>query len=169
MARPKLRPPLGHGTVTDISNQSAEACHWERRLNACKRKPIVHLLHILACAVIGGLATADQANASDIRPHIKSITFSGRTIDRAHSLRLQNWTVSFGRSPPFAGFNKQGTTLRNLRCSNSKFPPVKCHIFMSMTLIQSFANFCEISPDDRQALRLRPMRINCPNEIKYYR
>jgi len=125
-------------------------------------------LRILACAVAGWLTAVDRGNASD-NPHIKSITFAGRTIDRTHSMRWQNWTIGFGSSRPFGAFSEQGMTLRGLSCGNAKVAKIKCHLFMSMKPLESFAHFCELSPDNRRAPRSWPMRVNCPNEIKFYR
>ena len=140
-----------------------------RRLIASKRKSVVFLPRILACAVVGWLAAIDPGNASDDLKHIKSVTFAGRTIDRAHSIRWRNWTIGFGRGRPFAGYSEQGTTLNGLSCAKRNAAPVKCHLFMSMKPFESFAHFCALSPDDRHAPGSWPARLDCPNEIKFYR
>jgi hypothetical protein len=126
-------------------------------------------LRILICAVIGWIAAVDRSRASDDLTHITSITFAGRTIDRAHSIRWQDWTISFRSSRPFAESSEQGMTLRGLSCVNSKAAPIKCHLFMSMKLVESFPHFCELSPDNRRAPGSWPMRIDCPNVIKFER
>jgi hypothetical protein len=142
--------------------------YGERRVTASNWKFVVLLLGIFACAVTGWLAATDQSIASDDLKYIKSITFAGHTVDPAHSVRLQGWTIGFGVRRPFAEYSEQGTTLRGLSCASSKIAKMKCHLFMSMKPLESFPHFCELSPDDH-APGSWPMRINCPNEIKFYR
>jgi hypothetical protein len=137
------------------------------QLTASRREFL--LPRILACAVTGWLAWIDGGNASDNLTHIKSITLGERTIDRTHSMGWQNWTISFGRGRPFAEFSEQGMTLRGLICANSKAAPINCHVFMSMQRFESFPHFCELAPDDRHAPGSWPVRIDCPNEIKFSR
>jgi hypothetical protein len=141
----------------------------ERRLKVSKRRFVRLSLRIITCAVTGWLAVVDRSRASDDLTHIRSITFAGRTIDRAHSIRWQDRTIGFGSSRPFAESSDQGMTLRGLNCANSKAAPIKCHLFMSMKLVESFPHFCELSPDSRHAPGSWPTRIDCPNEIKFYR
>jgi hypothetical protein len=81
---------------------------------------------------------------------------------------LQGWTIGFGARRPFAEYSEQGTRLRGLSCASSKIAKMKCHLFMSMKPLESFPHFCELSPDDH-APGSWPMRIDCPNEIKFYR
>jgi hypothetical protein len=56
-----------------------------------------------------------------------------------------------------------------LSCASTKIAKIKCHMFMSMKPLESFPHFCELSPDDRRAPGSWPMRIDCPNEIEFYR
>jgi hypothetical protein len=137
-------------------------------LTASMCKFVVLLLRIFACTLTGWLAATDQSIASDDLTYIKSITFAGHTLDRAHSVRLQGWTIGFGARRPFAEYSEQGTRLRGLSCASSKIAKMKCHLFMSMKPLESFPHFCELSPDDH-APGSWPMRIDCPNEIKFYR
>jgi hypothetical protein len=142
----------------------------ERRLTVPKQRPVLLiLLRVFACAVAGWLAALDRSNASDELTHIQSITFAGHVIDRVHSMKWQDWTISFGGGRPFAGFNEQGMTLRGLRCANPKVATIRCHLFMSMKPFESFAHFCELSPDRHHAPGSWPMRIDCPNEIRFRR
>ncbi len=126
-------------------------------------------LRILAFALTCWLAAVDRGNSSVDLKLIKSITFAGRTIERAHSIRWQDWTIDFGEGRPFAEYSEQGTTLRGLRCGNAKVAAIRCHLFMAMKPIESFAHFCELSPDDGHAPGTWPIRIDCPNEIEFYR
>lgn len=133
------------------------------------RKFVLLSLRILICSVTGWLAVVDRSSASDNLTYIRSVTFAGRTIDRVHSIGWQDWTIGFDSSRPFANSSQQGMTLRGLRCAYSKAAPIKCHLFMSMKLVESFPHFCELSPDNRHAPGSWPRRIDCPNEIKFYR
>jgi hypothetical protein len=129
----------------------------------------VFRLRTLACAVTGWLAATGGGNASDDLIPMKSITFAGHTIDRAHSIRWQGWTIGFGKGSPLAEYGEQGTTLRGLSCASPKIAKLKCHLFMSMKPFESFPHFCELSPDDLRAPGSWPMRIGCPNEIRFLR
>jgi hypothetical protein len=137
-------------------------------LSASKRKSVLLLLCILGCAIAGWLAMGDRGNASNDLKHFKSITFAGRTIDRAHSISWQGWTIGFGSRRPFAEFSEQGMTLRGLSCANAKVATTKCHLLMSMKPFESFAHFCELSPDDPHAAGSWTVRVDCPNEIRFY-
>ena len=46
---------------------------------------------------------------------------------------------------------------------------LKCHLFMSMKPVESRPHFCELSADDPDIPGSRPMRIDCPNEIRFLR
>jgi hypothetical protein len=146
-----------------------ESLSGECQLTAPKQKFVRFFLCMFVSTISGWLGAADPSHAASYPTHVKSITFGTRTIDRAHSMRWHGWTVSFGFGRPFGKFNEQGIALRGLNCASAATAPIKCHIFMSMKPVESFAHFCEISPDDRHALGLWPMPIDCPNEIKFYR
>jgi hypothetical protein len=123
---------------------------------------------ILACVVVLSLAGINQANASDDRSYIKSITYAGHTIDRAHSIAWQDWRIGFGRRRPFAEFSEQGMTLRGLSCARAKAAAIKCRLFMSMKPFESFPHFCELSPDRYGASATWSARIDCPNVIGFH-
>jgi hypothetical protein len=138
-------------------------------LTASKQNFFVLLPRILACAVIGWLGAVNRGNASDDHILLKSITFAGHTIDLAHSIRWQDWTIGFGNGRPFSEYSEQGTTLRGLNCASPKIATLKCHIFMSMKPVESLPHFCELSPDDPDTPGSWPTRIDCPNEIRFLR
>jgi hypothetical protein len=152
------------GLLLSLADPGRESC-----LTASKRKFFVCWPRILACAVIGWLAASDRGSASDDLILIKSITFAGHTLDRAHPIRWQDWTIGFGKGRPFSEYDERGTTLRGLSCASPKVAALKCHLFMSMKPVESRPHFCELSADDPDIPGSRPMRIDCPNEIRFLR
>jgi hypothetical protein len=138
-------------------------------LGASKERFFAPLAFILACAAIGWLGAVNRGNASDDRILLKSITFAGHTLDRDHSIRWQDWIIGFGKGRPFSEYDEQGTTLRGLNCASLEIATLNCHLFMSMKPVESLPHFCELSPDDPDTPGSWPIRIDCPNEIRFLR
>jgi hypothetical protein len=145
------------------------AVSGESRVPGPKRR-FVHVLPLILVGVIGGsLAAGNRSHASDSSTQVTSIAFGEQTIDSSHSMRWHDWTIGFGAGRPFGEFNSRGMTIRGLTCARSRAAPVKCRLFMSMKPVESFAHFCEMLPDDRHPRGSWPLRIDCPNQIKFDR
>lgn len=155
--------------VRDAEPWALADSHGGTPLGASKERFFAPWAFILACAAIGWLGAVDRGNASDDRLLVKSITFAGHTIDLTHSMIWQDWTIGFGNGGTFSEYSEQGTTLRGLNCAGPKIPTLKCHLFMSMKPVESLPHFCELSPDDPDTSGSWPMRIDCPNEIRFLR
>jgi hypothetical protein len=145
------------------------AASGESRLAALKRRFARFLPLILVGAISGSLVATNQSHASDSSKHVTSIAFGEQTIDSSHAMRWHGWKIGFGTGRPFGEFNSRGMAVRGLWCASSRAAPVKCRLFLSMKPVESFAHFCEMLPDDRHARGPWPLRIDCPNEIKFDR